>query len=268
MTTTIKPILKYPGAKNALAPWIIQYLPRTAHYVEPYAGSLGVFLAKAKAPHEVVNDLSGDVVNLFRVIREHGQELAALVEMTPYSRAEYYESYKPADEPLERARRFLVRAWQAHGYKAYCRTGWRHNGSQSLQSVTNLWNGVPETIRAVAIRLKDAEIECQSALAIIERYKTADTTIYADPPYPLSTRKGRKLYAHEMTDDDHLLLLDALDRHPGPVVLSGYACELYDTRLAHWHRVTKQTHAEKGQTRTEVLWLNERAAAAQQLRFL
>jgi DNA adenine methylase len=80
--------------------------------------------------------------------------------------------------------------------------------------------------------------------------------IYADPPYPLSTRSG-KMYQHEMTDADHLTLLDALDAHPGPVVLSGYHCALYDDRLRHWSTREKQAQAEKGNTRTEVLWLNQ-----------
>lgn len=265
---TIKPILKYPGAKNALAPWIVSYLPRHVHYVEPFAGSLGVFLKKPRSRHEVVNDLSGDLVNLFRVIRERGDDLAALVEMTPYSRVEYYASYESSDDPMERARRLLVRAWQAHGYKVCSRTGWRHNGSKSLQPVTSLWNNVPAAIRATALRLKDAEIENIPALAVIERYQTADTLIYADPPYVLSTRRNRKLYQHEMTDADHLALLDALDAHPGPVVLSGYRCALYDDRLAHWQTVETQTQAEKGKARIEALWLNARAAGAQQMRML
>jgi DNA adenine methylase len=224
-----------------------------------------VFFNKPAAPHEVINDMDGDIVNLFTVIRTQGDALARLVELTPYARAEYYASYEACDEPLERARRFLVRSWQAHGFKLYCRTGWRNNGSQSLQPVTTLWKDVPNRIRAIINRLRDAEIESVSALALIERYNTTDTLIYADPPYPLSTRKGRKLYRHEMTDADHLALLDALDLHPGSVVLSGYHCPLYDGRLTSWASVETQTQAEKGQSRVEVLWLNRRAAQAQQL---
>lgn len=250
------PLLKYPGAKNRIAPWIISHFPAHTHYVEPYAGSLGVFLQKAPSRHEVIGDMAGDVINLFRVIRASGSRLADLIEMTPYSRAEYYESYVKTGELLEDARRFLVRCWQAHGFKPYCRTGWRHNGSKSLQPITPLWNNVPDAIRATALRLKDAEIENVPALVLIERYKTADTLIYADPPYVLSTRKGRRLYQHEMTDADHLALLDALDAHPGPVVLSGYRCALYDERLVGWAVREKHVQAEKGQPRTEALWLN------------
>ena len=252
----VKPILKYPGAKWLLADWIVSYLPKTTHYVEPYFGSGAVFFSKDKAPHELINDLSGDVCNVFRVVRTRGEELAQAVELTPYARQEYYDSYEACDDELEQARRFFVRCWQSHGFKPYCRTGWRNNGSKSLQPVTRLWNDVPNRIRATILRLKDAEIENLPALAIIGRYATADTLIYADPPYVLSTRKGRKLYSHEMTDADHIDLLEALNAHPGPVALSGYDSTLYAEHLAGWRKVTTQATSEKGGARTEVLWLN------------
>lgn len=262
----MKPILKYPGAKWSMADWIVGHLPAHNHYAEPFLGSGAVFFNKPKAPHEVINDLDGRVVQLCRVVRDRGDELARAIEMTPYARAEYYESYTATGDDLEDARRFLVRCWMAHGFKPFCRTGWRHNGSKSLQPITNLWNDLPARIRATVARLKDAEIESVPALAIIERYSTSDTLIYADPPYVLSTRSHKKLYKHEMTDADHLTLLDALDAHPGAVVLSGYHSGLYDERLSHWHAVETTVQAEKGQSRTEVLWLNEKAAGARQLR--
>lgn len=252
----MKPILKYPGAKWRLAPWIVTHLPAATHYVEPYTGSGAVFFCKPPAPHEVLNDLDGRIGNLFRIVRDHGEELARRIDLTPYSRSEYYESYAETGDPIEDARRFLVRCWMAHGFKPYCRTGWRHNGSKSLQPLPALWNDLPDRIRAVIQRLKQAEIETQPALALIERYHTADTLLYVDPPYVLQTRSHKKLYAHEMTDADHLALLDALDAHPGPVALSGYRCPLYDDRLTSWRRAEMVTQAEKGQVRTECLWLN------------
>jgi len=253
---TVSPILKYPGAKALLAPYILRYLPASAHYGEPYFGSGAVFFNKKPSPHEIVNDLDGRLVGFFRMVRERGEELARLVELTPYSRAEYYESYTIADDPLEDARRFLVRSWMSHSFKTSGRTGWRNNGAVSLQPVTRLWNDVPMRIRATITRLKDAEIDCVPALALIERYQVPDMLWYVDPPYVLSTRKGRKCYRHEMTDSEHLTLLDALDTTPAMVVLSGYRSALYDDRLAHWRRVETQATSEKGGTRTECLWMN------------
>lgn len=253
--TAIKPILKYPGAKWNCAEWIIRHFPAHAHYVEPYFGSGAVFFNKPPAKHEVINDLSGDVVNLFRVIRDDGERLAALIEMTPWAREEYELSYQPSDDPMERARRFVVRVWQANSGDISKAVGWRNVGTMGNASTTAVWRGMPDRVLALASRMKDAEIERTPAIEIIRRYSTRERLIYADPPYPLSTRAGA-LYQHEMTDADHLVLLDALDAHPGPVVLSGYHCALYDDRLAHWQTREKTVQAEKGNTRTEVLWLN------------
>lgn len=258
----IKPVLKYPGAKWRLAEWIISHFPAHQHYVEPYFGSGAVFFNKTPAKHEVINDLSGDVVNLFRVIREDGEQLAALIEMTAYARGEYELSYQACDDPTERARRFLVRCWQSHGfYTEVAKHGW------SIGAVGNAgikrayaWDRLPSVLRLCAGRLIQAHIAQDDALNLLRIYRRTDTLIYADPPYPHGTRK-RGIYTEDrMTDADHAALLDALDAldaHPGPVVLSGYHCALYDDRLKHWHTREKQAQAEKGNTRTEVLWLNQ-----------
>jgi DNA adenine methylase len=255
--TTIKTILKYPGAKWNCAEWIISHFPPHAHYVEPFFGSGAVFFNKAPTKHEVINDLSGDVVNLFRVIREQGEELAALIEMTPWAREEYELSYEPCDVPLERARRFVVRNQQAYAGKLSESSGWYTQGAQALsyQTPAYKWRGVPDRVLSLIDRLRDCEIEHKPADHVIKRHSGPNVLIYADPPYVWSTRNSRA-YQHEMTDADHTALLDALDAHPGPVVLSGYPCALYDDRLAHWERRKKEVQAEKGNKRTEVLWIN------------
>ncbi|MBE3584965.1 MAG: DNA adenine methylase [Thermoanaerobacter sp.] len=252
----VGPVLKYPGAKWSLAKWIVSHMPPHRVYLEPFFGSGAVFFAKWPSHIETINDIDGQVVNMFRIIRERPDELAWLIEMTPWARAEYYESYELTGDPLEDARRFLVRCWQAHGAKLGGKCGWR-NDIQGRKG-TNMplqWKRLPMRILAVAERLKDVQIECQPALKLIERYRHPEVLIYADPPYPLSTRT-RALYRHEMTEEDHIKLLDALDRHPGPVLLSGYSCPLYDERLRQWTKRTARALAEGGREREEVLWLN------------
>lgn len=256
----IKPILKYPGAKWARAEWIVSLLPEHKQYLEPYCGSAAIYLNKKPCGHEIINDINGSIVNLFRILRTRPQELIDLLMLTPWSRDEYNASYDPCDDELESARRFMVRCWQAHGTRLNGKTGWRHRGPSSGGSTTSLWKQLPDRIQAVVSRLRDAEIENKPALDIIAEYPQA--LIYADPPYELSTRSGA-LYADEMDTDAHSELLEVLDKHAGPVVLSGYACPLYDERLAHWQRVTMPSLAESGKVRTEVLWLNAKAARRQ-----
>lgn len=262
----IKPVLKYPGAKWRLAPWIISYLPTHTVYIEPYFGSGSVFFSKQPSKLEIINDISHDVYNLFRVVRDHGSDLADLLTLTPWSREEYELSDERTGEPIEDARRFVVRCWQAHGATLDHQSGWTNRGPLVRRgSLTDLWRKIPNRITPLIDRLKDAEIECRPALEVIERFNVSHACIYADPPYMPDTRSHRQLYQHEMNESDHLALLDALVKHRGFVVLSGYAHPLYDERLKHWRRVTFTAKAEKGTERIEVLWLNSKAAQSRQL---
>lgn len=260
--TTLKPILRYPGAKWLLADWITEQFPKHNQYIEPYCGSAAVFLNKEPAGHEVINDLNGDIVNLFRIMRSRMDELTWAIHLTPWSREEYYASYEPVEDELERARRFLVRCWQAHGTRLNNKSGWRHAGQSATKSTVSAWKKLPDRLAATIERLRDAEIECKPALDVISEYP--DALLYVDPPYELSTRQG-KLYSHEMTTADHRALLTALLQHRGPVVLSGYAHPLYDETLAGWQRLTTPALAEHGKQAQEVLWLNKKASGARQL---
>lgn len=252
-------ILNYPGAKWSIANWIIEHMPHHKTYLEPYFGSGAVLFNKAPSRLETINDLDSDVVNLFRVIRDYPEELARVARWTPYSREEYYASYAIEGNELERARKFLVRCWMARGARSSNRNGWRHiidyNGPRPVRQ----WNEVPKKILEITDRLKNVQIEQQPAIQLIKRYKRPEVLIYADPPYVMETRHGR-IYKHEMTDEDHIELLEVLDAHPGPVLLSGYAHPLYDDRLKHWRRETKIVQAEAAQKREEVLWINPIAA--------
>lgn len=253
-------ILHYPGSKWSMASWIISHMPEHKTYLEPFFGSGAVFFNKPKSSIETINDMDSSVVNLFKVIRDNPEKLAKGIEWTPFSREEYYFSYEfETGNELEDARRFLVRCWQAIGAKTSDRTGWRSLISSNGPDVAKEWSKLPEKIIIVAKRLKEAQIEHQPAVKLLERYQRKEVLIYADPPYILETRTKRH-YKHEMTIEDHIELLDILDQHPGPVILSGYAHQVYDERLIHWQRVTMEVAAEAGAKRQEVLWINSIAA--------
>lgn len=270
MSLCAGPVLKYPGAKWNMAKWIVNQIPPHRVYVEPFFGSGAVFFTKKRSLFETINDLDGNVVNLFKVLRERRHELAEMVRYTPWARKEYTGilpesctegTFIRTGDELEDARRFLVRMHMGFGSKTSDRTGWRNEprGKGRNSSLPRLWKNLPARMLAVAERLMDAQIECMPAVQLLERYRYPEVCICADPPYPMST-KSKRIYSHEMTNDDHLELLDVLDRHPGPVLLSGYSCSLYDERLKHWVRRTKKVHAESGRIREEVLWLNPVAA--------
>ena len=227
-----------------------------------FFGSGAVFFTKERSFVETINDIDNDVVNLFRVARDHPEGLARAVTLTPWSRTEYLMSYDVvACDDIERARRFLVRMWQGIGSKSSSRTGWRKNVKGVNGSASRFHISLPNCIMDVCARMKHSEgnfivqIENKDALELISRHNTSDTLIYADPPYMRETRSGA-IYKHEFVDDDHRRLLDALLAHKGPLVLSGYNNVLYDDLLDGWRRYDIPCRTEFAGVKIESLWCN------------
>lgn len=258
MTPTVKPILRFPGAKWQIAAWVVAHLPPHTRYCEPFFGSGAVFFHKPTAAHEVLVDVDADVVNLFTLLRDRPADLIRAIDLTPWSRHEFDQAREATDDPIERARRFAVRCWQSYGNAGAQRNnGWRHTGERlPLNNTTTVWRQLPARLAAVVDRLKHAHIECRPAVEVITRLQSPDVLLYCDPPYLRSTRGGARYYRHELTDADHVALLQVLQAHPGPVVLSGYHAPLYATHLADWSTVERLALVEHGQARCEVLWLN------------
>lgn len=248
--------LRYPGSKWSLAHQIVALFGPHYHYVEPYFGSGAVFFSKPVSPHELVNDMNGQVVNFFRVLRDSTDEFLFALETTPWSRDEYDQSHVLTGNSLEDARRFVTRIWQAHASDLAKKTGWKNRGSkQPARGMSIRWQRVPSELAELAVRLRDAEIENRPAVEVMRRFATPDSLIYADPPYLMDTRT-QKMYAHEMSVDAHVEMLDVLRSHPGPVVLSGYENALYDSHLRGWRKIkVKPPKVEKQAERMEVLWV-------------
>lgn len=256
-------VLKWPGAKWTLSQQIISMLPEHKIYLEPFLGSGAVFFNKTPSFTEILNDLDGDIVNLFTCIRDFPEELAIMIELTPYSREEYKGSYDRTEcTSLERARRFIIRCNMARAGMQYYSTAWRHAGpvlgATCRQRVSGPWKKIPAEILDAANRLKDAEIENTDAIELIKKYSHLDCLIYADPPYLLSTRKQRYYNVEMESEEEHITLLETLIRHSGPVILSGYNSDLYNSYLTNWTRYEFYAQAEQGKKRTEVVWINRK----------
>lgn len=112
-----RPVLRYPGGKYKLAKWVISHFPGHEFYVEPYGGAASVLMAKPRVQGEIYNDLDGDVVNVFRVLRDpnQAQELERVLRLTPFAYEEYKNAYEPCDDPIERARRTIFRSFASIG---------------------------------------------------------------------------------------------------------------------------------------------------------
>ncbi|MDR2513882.1 MAG: DNA adenine methylase [Christensenellaceae bacterium] len=264
----MKPILKYPGAKWKLADWIIANLPPHESYLEPYFGSGAVFFNKTPARIETINDIDGAVVHFFKTCRNHPDELARAIEMTPWARDEFMaaDPRGSTENDIERARQFAVKCWMSFGARLETSKSWRHSTGAKVNGGPDnpkLWNRVPGLVYEVAARLKEAQIENRPALDTIAAHNGPQVLIYADPPYLRSTRTLHgDQYRHEMTERDHRDFLDAMLAHTGMAVISGYGNDIYDDALSGWTVVRQNTVAERGVKRTESLWINPAAAEA------
>ena len=262
----MKPPIAYYGGKVTIASSITALFPRHDHYVEPFAGSLSVLLAKRPSKMETVNDLDGDLVTFWRVLRDRPDELERVCALTPHSRAEYEacrDSEASTDE-IEVARRVWVRLTQGRGGQLRRTTGWRHfkdpNGSST--PMTGYLEAYRQRIAPAAARLINVSLEARPALELIETYGGhPNTLLYVDPPYVGSSRNWGNQYRHEMrTDAEHRELAEALHAAKASVVLSGYPTPLYDLELyPDWDRIefaTQNSQGGIGSARTEVLWSN------------
>lgn len=254
-------ILKYPGSKWRIADWIIGHFPEHRSYVEPFFGSGAVLFNKPKSPIETINDMDGDVVNLFRWIRDAPERLAEAIYFTPYARDVYEEAFErryTETDSFQRAVYFYIRMMMGHGFRSSGgKVGWKHDvqGREAAYAAKG-WCNLPSQILQAADRLKTVQIENRPALEVIKKFNYPNVLIYADPPYLMETRRDKRQYQHEMTDRDHVELLEALNEHKGPAIISGYASDLYNHMLSDWARETIISTTQAGVSRTEYIWMN------------
>lgn len=253
----MRPILRYHGGKWLLAEWIIGHFPHHRVYVEPFGGAASVLLQKPRSYAEVYNELDGEIVNLFMIVRERGSELRKALELTPFARQEFLKAYKPTEDSLEQARRTVIKSFMSFGSDGIKNiSGFRANSNRSGSTPAHDWLSYPRKLDMIIERLRGVVIENRDAREVIQTHDTPDTLHYVDPPYLHSTRSSDKRYRFEMTDDEHIDLASVLHSCKGKVVLSGYPSDLYEDLYKDWHRIEKRAMADGARERTEVLWLN------------
>lgn len=254
------------GGKFSHLDWLLPLLPSCHHYCEPFAGSGAVLLNRKASPVETYNDIDGEVVNFFRVLRDQKCALIEAIGLTPFSREEFYLAIEGSTEgitELERARRFYVRARQARtglaqtaslGRWANC----KNTSRAGMSGVVSRWLGGVESLPEIAERLLRVQIENRPAVEVISLYDSPTTLFYCDPPYPHESRGDRKAYSYELTDLEHVELARTLQSIEGKAAVSGYRCDLMDTLYKGWGRFdapAKTCHSVK-KMRSEALWMN------------
>lgn len=255
------PPFSYFGGKGNQAQRYLGHLPPHHTYVEPCCGSAALLFGKPRSKVEVINDLDGDICNLFEVLRDpqRAEILADLVQKTPYSRSEYERCRNllvETTDPVERARLYFVLIRQSFG--SMIGQSWAY-GRTSMKS----FHGALAMFEPVCQRLQQVQIENLPALTVIEKYDSIRTCFFIDPPYLPEVRVRKQGYSHEMTTEQHVELLDRLKRVKGKVLLCGYPSDLYDQTLEGWRKAEKPVAVCTGDVqrserprRTEVLWMN------------
>jgi len=255
------------GGKFSHLDWLLPLLPECHHFCEPFGGSAAVLLNRKPSMVETYNDIDGEVVNFFKVLRNQKSKLVKVIGLTPFSREEFAIAcdIDPKLSELERARRFYVRARQVRtglaqtaslGRWANC----KNTSRGGMSGVISRWLGGVDALPEIAERLLRVQIENRPAIDVIKLYDSKGSLYYCDPPYIHGTRGDNKAYGYEMTDDEHRELASVLNKVNGKVAISNYECDLMDELYPspRWYKTVgpdKTNHSTKGK-RQEVLWTN------------
>ena len=220
-----KAVANYPGAKARLAPWIIDHLPDHNTYVEVFGGTAGVLVHKPESINEVYNDGDDDLVNFFRVLRDRSEELLAWLRRTPYSRSVFedtlddYHDDDLGDDPVVRAGRFWFLLQASFNGKLPSRSGFSTSTSARgypSDSQARNYHRSRERLEKFADRFAAVTVECLDWRDIVERYDSATTAFYVDPPYYGVSSQNYYIEG----DIDHAALIDTLADIEGEAVIS------------------------------------------------
>ena len=246
--------INWYGGKYYMAKDIIEIFPEHKMYVEGFGGAAHVLFRKERSELEVYNDLHNGLYLIFKLLRENNEEFIRKLSLTPYSRQEFEDSksWIYEENEIEKARKFYVRTMQSVASNG----GWCYAKSKSrrgmCQSISRWLGNIEENLTSAIERLKEVQIENLDILELIKKYDKEDTLFYLDPPYIQDTRKQKKSYDCEMTNEQHKELVDVLINVKGKVVLSGYDHPIYNKLLENgWSKVVLGEYAKRSEKSNE-----------------
>jgi DNA adenine methylase len=278
--------IKWHGGKHPLAKRFVAMMPPHLNYVEPFAGGLAVLLERdatrdwmadgssqtllssERGSGEFVNDLDGELMNFWAVLKSPEQfaRLVRTLEATPTGEPVFEAACKDAAslDPVDRAASFFVRCRQSRAatFKDFTTLA-KSRTRRGMNELPSAWLTAIEGLPAIHARLQRVVLLNSPALEVIRRLDHELTLFYVDPPYLHETRATTGQYAHEMTADDHAALLEALASIKGKFMLSGYHSVMHDQWAAeHGFHLTEfkvANHASGGKTKrvmSECVWTN------------
>lgn len=227
-------LISMPGGKTLWVHRIVSFLPKHKVYAEPFASGTGVFFAKPPSPVEVLNDIDGHIVNVYRVLQDPKkyEEVLHRLESTLYARSEYMRAKKILVAPDKHTDVDLAWARIVVAKRAFASLATGEKVSWGRQIYSNrsakAFANLPEHLLYFHERLKLAQIDCIDSIEFIKYWDTPDTLFYIDPPYISSTRKLKRIYAKELPDEYHERLVDTIINIKGKAVVSHYLHPIYE----------------------------------------
>lgn len=269
---SIAPIT-YFGGKGLIKKRLLPLIPQTQLYAELFGGGGAILFAKDPAPVEIYNDLDSDLVSLFRTLQspKHFRDFLHKMQYTLYSRREFDLALEilgdPTSDPVDRAWAVYVRQNQGFSGLPKTKTWGRaiSSSARGMASTTSKWQTRLNLFAQWHARLARVQIENRPAIQLLGDLNEPYATVYLDPPYPSSTRKGGG-YQHEMSNDDHAALVEALIHFRGNALVSTYDSPIYSPLAQHGYDIhrfdtychvankTRSTLKNGSSPRTEILY--------------
>lgn len=267
----MKSPINWFGGKYYMANDIIRLFPKHRVYVEVFGGAGHIFFKKETSDIEIYNDIDNGLTTFFSVLRdeEKANKLQRLLQLTPYSREEFYkcrDTWREETDEIEKVRKWYVALMQSFSSNFSTWSYSKSKSSRGMSQAVSQWLGkIEKNIPDAIERFKIVQIENLDFRDVIKKYDSKDTLFYLDPPYVHNTRKMTYQYQHEMTDKDHNNLVDILLKINGKAILSGYDNEIYNKLSQNgWQKIILgkydkrsmkaiNTSRDKGE---EFVWIN------------
>lgn len=263
----IRPVIKTHGGKYYLKDFIIENFPDNYQdlvYCEPMCAGASVFLNKTPSREEIICDIDEGVISIYKSLKYEPDEFISKLKKIKYKEKTFEEAKTKDDfeDYIDRGiNEYILRRMSRGGLKKTFSWSERERGGQPGE--INAWETMIKKLPEIAERVKNTTILCIDVFEFIKNWEEEDTLIYLDPPYLPSTREknSTNAYAHEMSEEDHVRLLESIQNARGKIIISGYSSSLYKKYLKNWRceskKIVNHSSQEKTKkTKTEFIWAN------------
>lgn len=263
----LRPIVKLHGGKAYLSSWIIEHFPKNyaeLKYLEPCCGAASVLFNKESANEEVISDIDKNLLSIFKAVRDEPQEFIDRLKKIKYCEASFEKALDKTEHKFDDyidqgVNEYVLRRMSRGGLKKAFAWSDRMRGGQPGD--VNAWATMIKHLPMLAERIKNVSILHCDFRKAVKMWNEEGTLIYLDPPYLPETRTATSAYDFEMSEEDHLDLLNLVKDARAKIIVSGYPSPLYNKFFKGWRMSKKDmaNHSAQGKKkarRIEVLWMN------------